>query len=454
MPDFPARAIVLSAVLLCVPLSAAVAADRVPGAGASAAPRVATATLPAPERALIAAIDRRQADALALLERAVNINSGSLNREGVRAVGALFASELEAIGLATRWVDGAAFDRAGHLIAKHPGSGPGVLLIGHLDTVFEPASPFQRYRALPGGRARGPGVIDMKGGDVVITLALAALAEVGGLDDLDVTVVLIGDEESSGRPLSAARQALIDAARDADVALGFEDGDGDPRSAVIARRGYAAWRLEVSGTPAHSSLIFRDAIGYGAAFEMARILDGFRQALADEQYLTFNPALVLAGSQIGHEPGSPEGHAFGKDNVIPAHASASGDLRTLSAEQERSARQRMSEIVARSLPGTHAELTFVDGYPPLAPSDGNRQLLAWYDQASRDLGFGTVAAVDPAAAGAADISFTAGHVRMALDGLGLMGSGGHTEEETADLGTLGSQSKRAALLLYRLRTAL
>jgi len=128
----------------------------------------------------------------------------------------------------------------------------------------------------------------------------------------------------------------------------------------------------------------------------------------------------------------------------------SGDLRALSGEQERSARARMRAIVGKHLPGAAATIEFFEGYPPLAPTDGNRRLLARYDRASRDLGFGSVAAVDPAAAGAADISFTAGLVTMALDGLGLMGTGGHTVEETADLDTLPSQTKRAALLMYRL----
>jgi len=183
----------------------------------------------------------------------------------------------------------AAFGRAGHLLARHGDRGPHLLLIGHLDTVFEPSSPFQRYEALDGNRARGPGVIDMKGGNVVIVEALAALQAVGALDDLQITVVLTGDEETSGDPLSRARQALTDAAREADVALGFEDGDGDPATAVIARRGYTGWQLDVTGKPAHSSLIFRDEVGYGAAFETARILDGFREALAEEAFLTFNP---------------------------------------------------------------------------------------------------------------------------------------------------------------------
>jgi glutamate carboxypeptidase len=403
------------------------------------------------EQRVAAEVDRRQPQALRLLERAVAINSGTLNPAGVKQVGELFDAALAELGFETRWIDGAGFDRAGHLVAEHAGSGPHLLLIGHLDTVFEPDSTFQRYQRLDTDHARGPGVIDMKGGNVIIVEALAALRAVDALDDLRITVVMTGDEEASGRPLSLARKALLDAAEDADVALGFEDGDGNPETAVIARRGYTGWRLEVSATPAHSSLIFRDAVGAGAVFEAARILDTFRSELAGERYLTFNPGVMLAGTRVDYDAANSVGEAFGKANVIAEHATVEGDLRTLSADQLESVKARMVEIVSDHLPGASAEIAFDDGYPPLAPASGNRKLLSLYDQVSRDLGFGPVTAVDPSAAGAADISFTAGHVEMALDGLGLMGSGGHTVHETADLRTLPSQTKRAALLMYRLR---
>ncbi|HZD53926.1 MAG TPA: M20/M25/M40 family metallo-hydrolase [Woeseiaceae bacterium] len=403
------------------------------------------------ERQLSAAVDSRQAQAMALLEQAVEINSGTMNLQGVKEVGELFEQSLAELGFDTRWVDGADFGRAGHLVARHGDTGPHLLLIGHLDTVFERDSPFQHFERAGPDRAKGPGIIDMKGGDVVMIEALAALRAVGALDDLEVTVVMMGDEESSGKPLSEARQALLAAADAADVALGFEDGDGNPATAVIARRGYTGWQLVVSGKPAHSSLIFREDIGGGAAFELARILDGFRRELQGERYLTFNPGLVLSGTRVHFDEEHSAGEAFGKGNVIPGRGIASGDLRTLTPDQLDSAKSRMRDVVFRHLRGTSAEIEFTDGYPPLAPTDGNRRLLSLYDRASRDLGVGPVSAVDPGDAGAADISFTAGRVAMALDGLGLMGTGGHTIEETADLGTLPSQTKRAALLMYRLR---
>ena len=410
-------------------------------------------SLSADEKALVSFIDAQNAEALALLERSVNINSGTQNHAGVREVGKVFRDEFDKLGFKTEWVDGAPFKRAGHLVAEHPGPGPKILLIGHLDTVFEADSPFQKFEPVDATHARGPGIIDMKGGNVIMVQALKALASTGTLKKMHVVAVLTGDEEDAGEPLSAARQALVDAAKGAAYAIGFEDGPGDPRTAVIARRGTSAWTLRVKAQPAHSSQIFRKDIGSGAIFEAARILHAFREKLAGEPHLTFNPGAIVGGTAAEFDDTQARGTAFGKTNVIAEHAIVSGDLRTLSQEQLANAKKRMSDIVAASLPHAQAAITFEDGYPPLAPTEGNRRLLAMYDQASRDVGAGPVAAVDPDRAGAADVSFVAGEVKMILDGVGLMGSNDHTVKETADLATLPSQTKRAAVLLYRLASA-
>ena len=406
------------------------------------------------ERTIVQAVDRHNDAALQLLERVVNINSGTMNLEGVREVGKVFRAELDALGFKTRWIDGAAFKRAGHLIAEHPAAGgPKFLLIGHLDTVFEKDSPFQKFARVDQRYARGPGIIDMKGGNVIIIHALKALNDVGALKTMDITVVMTGDEEDPGDPQSAAREALVAAAKGRDIAIGFEDGAMDPKTAVTARRGTTSWQLRVKGTPAHSSQIFRQDIGSGAIFEAARILNLFREKLAGEEFLTFNPGLIVGGTSTDFDAPQARGSAFGKTNVIAEHAIVSGDLRTISAEQLVRTKKAMEAIAAQSLPHTQAALTFDEGYPPLSPTEGNAKLLAMYDRASQDLGFGPVVAVSPMRAGAADVSFVAGEVKMILDGIGLMGSDDHTVKETADLATLPSQTKRAAVLLHRLRTA-
>ncbi len=410
--------------------------------------------LTADERKLVTVVDKNNDDALKLLERVVNINSGTQNFAGVREVGKIFMQELDALGFKTRWIDGAPFKRAGHLVAEHAAPGPKLLLIGHLDTVFEADSPFQKFQRIDGRYAGGPGIIDMKGGDVIIVQALKALQSIGALESMNVVVVMTGDEEDAGEPLTLARAALTEAAKGAAAAIGFEDGPGDPKTAVVSRRGTSSWTLRVKGQPAHSSQIFRPDIGPGAIFEAARILDAFRQKLAGEPHLTFNPGTIVGGTTVEHDSVQARGTAFGKTNVVAEHAVVNGDMRTLSPEQLTKAKSAMQAIVKTSLPHTEATITFDDGYPPLAPTDGNRKLLAMYDQASRDVGAGPVAAVDPDRAGAADVSFVATEVKLILDGVGLMGRDDHTVKETADLETLPSQTRRAAVFLLRLARSL
>ena len=416
-----------------------------------APPAFAQGTLTRDERRMTRSVDAGVSDALALLERVVNINSGTMNLAGVRAAGTAFASEFERLGFTTRWSEGAEWARAGHLIAEWRGNGrgPKILFIGHLDTVFENDSPFQRWQRVNDSTATGPGSTDMKGGDVVMLLALRALKAAGLLDQLQITVYLGGDEENAGAfPLS--RRDLVAAADWADIAIGFEDAAGDPRTAVVGRRSSGNWLLRTAGHAAHSSQIFRDGVGSGAIFEAARILAQFHDSLAGEPNLTFNPGTILGGSAVTFDVDQSRGTAFGKTNVVAESAAVAGDLRALTPEQIAHAQDVMQRIVARHYAGTDATITFENRYPPLAPTDGNRRLLALLDAASRDLGQGAVTAVDPARAGAADISFVAGHVDMAMDGIGLMGSGGHTVRETANLRTLPLQAKRVAVMLARL----
>ncbi|HEX9692019.1 MAG TPA: M20/M25/M40 family metallo-hydrolase [Gemmatimonadales bacterium] len=402
------------------------------------------------EHRVVAAVDEGAAGALELLQEIVNINSGTMNFAGVRRVGAVLRARFDALGFDTEWIDGAPFDRAGHLLATHDGPGPRLLLIGHLDTVFEPDHPFQAWEWTSDSTARGPGVVDMKGGDVVIVLALEALARAAVLDGLNIAVVMTGDEEDSGTPLDLARASLIEAADAADVALAFENGDSDPTTAVIARRGSTTWRLSVTGRPAHSSQVFQPEVGAGAIYEASRILFAFYDELSGEPLLTFNPGVILGGTDVDFDIDQARGTAFGKDNVVAEHAMVSGDLRAVSPEQLANAKLAMRRIADGHLPLTTADLEFHDSYPPFAPTDGNRRLLALFDAVSRGLGFGAVTAVDPRKAGAADVSFTMGRVAMALDGLGTGGGNDHTADEWIDVRTLAMQAKRAAVLMLRL----
>ena len=426
-------------------IAACCAAIVVPAASAS----LAAQGLTPEEQRIVAAVDARTDAAITLLERTVNVNSGTFNLEGVREVGRMFRAELDALGFATRWIPMDTVGRAGHLFAERRGTGPVMVLIGHLDTVFEPDSPFQRWERVDRTTVRGPGTEDMKGGNVVMLLALQALEAAGALDGASVIVALTGDEEDTGDPLDVARRDLIAAGRRATYALGFEGATGEGRSAVVARRGFTGWVVRATATPAHSSQIFRADLGSGAVFELVRVLHTFHDRLRGEQYLTFNPGIVAGGTDVEFD-GDARATVYGKTNIIAEHALAAGDLRTISFAQRDSAKTRMRAIVAASLPHAASEITFRDSYPPMSPTDANYALLARLSEVSRDLGFGPVDAVDPGARGAADVSFVAPHVTAALDGLGVIGSGGHTVEETMQLPSVAMQAKKAAVLIYRL----
>jgi glutamate carboxypeptidase len=404
----------------------------------------------AAERALVKRVQAQQDTSIALLEEIVDINSGTMNFAGVRRVADVLRPRFEALGFKVRWEDGAAFGRAGHLIAEHPGRGRHVLLIGHLDTVFEPSHPFQRFERIDAQTVRGPGTSDMKGGLVVALAALTALKETKALDGMHITVAMMGDEEDSGRPISLARASLVEAAKAADVAIGLENGADDPKTALTARRGYTGWQIDVKARSAHSSQIFTDEVGAGAIYELARILHTFYEELHGEELLTFNPGLIAGSTQLNFDPKVLHAETFGKDNIVAPVAVATGDLRTISSEQLERTKERMRKIVAASLPGASATISFSDGGVPMPPTEGNRKLLSMYDAVSRDLGLGPVTAVDPRRAGAADISYAAPYVEMAIDGIGLLGHSNHTPDEVADLRTFPIQSQRLAVLLLRL----
>jgi glutamate carboxypeptidase len=438
----------------CAPAAPATPAPAPTAAAPATAqmPRAEPRPLSETERRIVAHVDQWADEAIALLEETVNINSGTLNPAGVRRVAEAMRPQFEALGFAVRLADMSEVERGPHLIAERRGTrGTRLLLIGHLDTVFEEDSPFQRWERVDATTARGPGANDMKGGNVVILAALRALHAAGELEGTRITVVLTGDEESPGRPLEISRRDLLEAARRSDAALGFETGSraAGHHYAVIARRSSSTWQLEVTGRAAHSSGIFREGVGSGAIFEAARILTAMHEELRGEPYLTFNPGVVVGGTEATLDAAEGRGTAFGKTNVVAERAVARGDIRTISDEQLERTRQRMRAIVARALPRTSATITFADGYPAMAPREENYALLREYDEISRALGYPTVEPFDPAGRGAADISFVAPLI-PGLDGLGPFGTGAHTVEETVDIASVALATRRAALLIHRL----
>lgn len=410
----------------------------------------ATAKLTAPETRMQAAVAADAPRNEALLEKLVLQNSGTLNLDGVRKVGDMVRAELEPLGFQVRWIDMAETGRAGHLIATHKGSGRGkcVLLIAHLDTVFEPTSPFTGWKK-EGARATGPGAGDDKGGVVVVIAALRAMRAAGTLRAADIEIVMTGDEERSGKPLDIARRDLIAAGRRADVALEYENlatEDGREYGST-ARRSSTDWVLTTTGKSGHSSGVFGPTLGYGAIYELARIVDRFRRDLP-EPNLTYNVGVMAGGTPGAFDKDQLIATATGKPNITAASAVARGDIRALTPEQNARVMARMQAIVAEHLPGTGAAITFSDGYPPMAPTAGNRAVLARLNEVNRDLGLPEMTEFDPAKRGAADSSFVAADVDT-LAGMGPISGNAHAEGEWVDLASLPRQALRSAVLISR-----
>ena len=418
------------------------------------------------EQKMLAYIDANMPRAIALLKESVNINSGTLNIEGVKKVGALFAKELQAAGLNTEWVAMPdSIKRAGHLVATTAAAsaqsatltasasakkvkGKKLFLIGHLDTVFEPDMPANPFTMLNDSTATGQGANDMKGGDVVMIIALQALNAQGLLKDAAVTAYFTGDEEHAGYPREVSRGDFINRAKQSEVALAFEGANG-LNSVATARRGASGWKLNVTAKTGHSSGVFTPNAGYGAIYEAARIVNEFRVQLSTEKYLTFNPGVFIGGSDMQYDEAKATGTAIGKTNIISPNAVVTGDLRFLTEQQKNNARAKMQQIVNQNLTGARATISFQDGIPSMAPTPGNDKVLQVISGVTTDMGLGATVAGDPGSRGAGDISYVAQFMDC-IDGLGASGRGAHAPGETIHLNEFPVLIKRAALTMYRL----
>ena len=412
----------------------------------------AAAQLNRSERTMLATVDAEHERTVGLLERWVNQNSGSLNIAGVEAVAQMVRPEFEALGFKVEWIDLKRIGRAGHLVATHKGNGRGkrMLLIAHLDTVFEPHSTFQRWTRR-GDDGEGPGAADDKGGIAVIVAALRAMKAAGTLKTADIVVFMTGDEEDAASPIETTRGPLIAAGKWADVALDFEGlatEEGRDMGST-ARRSSDSWTLTVTAKSGHSSGIFREGVGYGANYELVRILDTFRRELREDK-LTYNVGLIAGGETAQLGAGSISAAATGKTNIIAPIAVARGDLRALTPEQIARTKAKMQAIVAQPLGGAKAEIKFDEGgYPPMAPTEGNRALLGELNAVNRDMGLAEMGELDPEKRGAGDISVGAKDVDS-LAGLGPDGRGAHAPGETVNSPSIAKQAKRAAILMSRL----
>jgi len=400
------------------------------------------APLSGTEQALLTWIDSQEQVMIDFLETVTNINSGSLNQDGLERISAIFRNELNALDFNTRTLPGhliemphcpgsdLSLDLADHLLATRAGSGTRVLLMGHMDTVFPIDSPFQAF-SRDGDQVSGPGVYDMKGGLVILLFALKALDQFNLLDEHAISVLLNSDEEVGSL---SSRQYLEQQAALHDYGLVFE---GSVENNMIrARKGLGQARFVVNGRASHAGAAHQD--GRSAIRELAYKIIEIENMTDYEAGLTVNVGLISGGEAR---------------NMVAPCAEAMVDLRYPEPQQGVVAQRRFEEIATAlySVPEDSGDVStdvWINLHrPPKIPTAASDLLLNRTVAISRLLGR-EVGIAD--SGGGTDGSLTQAVGLPTLDSLGIIGSGAHSQREVAELASLVYATQRAALLIHRL----
>lgn len=365
------------------------------------------------------------------LAELVEVNSFTENTEGGRQVGAMLEELYDIEGLETRRIASAKY--ADHLIVSSAwttiGQSP-IAMVGHLDTVFPPGT-FEGYKR-DGDLARGPGVLDMKGGLVVVAWALKALAKTGSLVELPgVRVVVVADEEI-GSP--EGQKVIQDSIRGARGALVFEAGRKSDL-VITRRKGTGAVTIIAHGKAAHAGNAHKE--GANALWAIAKVVDRV-QALTDyAKGITVNVGKVTGGTS---------------KNTVPDRAEALVDIRfETSADGEAlvAAIQKAAEEAAAGVPGTRVEIEGGIARLPLERTEASVKLMETYLEAAKASGLGAGEA--PLIGGGSDASTAHAMGIASIDGLGPRGIGFHTKDEQIEIATLVLKAKALARYLLTLR---
>lgn len=346
------------------------------------------------------------------LEALVKVNSYSQNPEGGREVGRLLQQLFALDGLSCEVVKSERF--ADHLVFRSAGDGRApVALIGHLDTVFPPGH-FEGYR-VDGELRRGPGVLDMKGGLVVIAWALKAAAQTVGLSKLPpLRLVIVADEEV-GSPEGAPLLRRVVA--DAQAALVFESGRAND-AIVTARKGTGSLTVRATGKAAHAGNNYTD--GANAIWALSRFIDRAQQLTDLPAGTTVNAGAVKGGTS---------------KNTVPAEASAEFDLRFSTAKAREGLLADLQRLCAEAaVPGTSLALEVSTGRLPMERTDASGKLVEAYGACAKRHGLSADEA--PRQGGGSDGNTTAALGIPTIDALGPRGKGFHTPDEYIEVGTL------------------
>jgi glutamate carboxypeptidase len=373
---------------------------------------------------MLSFIDERQPEMLALLERIVNIDSGTFDKAGVDRVGALLSERLEALGFSIERVPQG--EHGDHIVARKQGTMPRrVLFIGHMDTVFQAGTVAARPFRVQDGIAYGPGVIDMKGGLVSLLYALEALrqAHPATYREMDMAAVFNSDEEI----LSPTSRPVIEReARQAHATLVFEPARPGGEY-VVARKGVGRYRLSVAGRAAHAGS--QPERGRNAVADIAHKIVAIH-ALANPSAGTTVSVNVVHGGE--------------RTNVIAERAYAEVDLRVTSLEEAERVETGMREIATTAfVPDTTTEMTGGLLFPPMSQTPGSERLFRAVQAAGRQLGLELSGILS---GGGSDGNHTS-QFTPTVDGMGPRGGDGHSDREWMEISSLVERTKVTALLL-------
>jgi glutamate carboxypeptidase len=373
------------------------------------------------------AVERGFERYLAELERLVSIDCGSYTRDGVNRVADFCATQLEELGAR---VERLGHERLGDLvIGRLAGDGPRLLLIGHMDTVFDEGTAAARPFRIEGDRALGPGVTDMKAGLLAGLHAIRALRDIGARPS--VTYVCNPDEEI-GSPFSTPHIRRLVPEHDLALVLECARANGD---IVSARKGVADLHLTLTGRAAHAGV--EPERGRSAILAAAHQVLALPQPNGRWPGVTVNVGVIAGGT---------------RPNVVAERCEMKVDLRAAHAAEMDAARAEIEAIAGRTpVDGVTAELREVSGHRPMERTAATARLVELAQAVARDLDFPLA---DAATGGASDANTTAGMGLPTLDGLGPIGGDDHSADEWLDLTSVVPRISLLAGLMHSAESAL
>jgi glutamate carboxypeptidase len=377
---------------------------------------------------LTEAVEARLPRYLAELEALVNIDCGSYTPAGVNQVADAVAASLAELGASVERIahqPSAGDPQLGDLVVGHlPGDGPRLLLIGHMDTVFDPGTAAERPFMVSGDRATGPGTSDMKGGLLAGLHALAALQAAGTRPA--VTFVANPDEEI-GSIFSTPHIRRLAGDHDAALVLESARATGE---IVSARKGIADLEVTFSGRAAHAGV--EPEKGRSAILAAARQVVAIHALNGRWPSVTLNAGVIAGGT---------------RPNVVPAGCQLQLDLRAATRTEFEAAMAEVERLVAEPSPeGVSAELRRMALHPVMERTPATARLAELAIAIAANLGF---ALRDTSTGGASDANTTSNAGLPSLDGLGPIGGDDHSADEWLDLGSVVPRMALLANLITR-----